>query len=289
MADAAATPLFDAALARQRLDRARRMAVPGADFLMDRAAADLAERLTTVLRRFPRVLDIGTPNGAFADVIRARDPGAAITSVAADPAAIPVGAPAHDAVISGLALHAVDDLPGLLMQTRRALKPDGLFIACLPGGATLTELRQVMAEAETAVTGGVSPRVFPFADVRDMGGLLQRAGFALPVADVEPLTLRYPDLFALMADLRAMGATNVLGQRLRRPTRRAVFLRAAELYAKRFADADGRIRATIELIWVSGWTPHESQQNPLKPGSAARRLAEALGTTESSAGDKAGS
>jgi hypothetical protein len=173
-----------------------------------------------------------------------------------------------------------------LVQIARALKPDGLFIGCLVGGATLTELRQCLTAAESELTGGVSPRVFPFADVRDMGGLLQRAGLALPVADNEVLTVRYPDMFALMADVRAMGGTNVMHARLKRFTTRGVMLKAAEMYAQRFADADGRIRATFELIWVSGWAPHESQQKPLKPGSAKQRLAHALQVPEQPAGEK---
>jgi hypothetical protein len=161
-----------------------------------------------------------------------------------------------------------------------ALAPDGLFLACLPGGRTLEELRFALMQAEDEVTGGASPRVAPFADLRDFGALLQRAGFALPVADVDLVTIRYPHMFRLMADLRAMGATNALVHRMRKPTRRAVFLRAAEIYAERFADADGRVRATFELVWLSGWAPHESQQKPLKPGSAKMRLADALKTSE---------
>jgi hypothetical protein len=174
----------------------------------------------------------------------------------------------------------VNDLPGALVQIRRCLRPDGLFIGALIGGGSLVELREVLGEAETEVTGGTSPHVAPFADVRDMGGLLQRARFGLPVADSEPLTVRYADLFALMADLRAMGATNTLAERIRRPTRRKIFLRAAELYAERYSDPDGRIRATFEMIFLSGWAPHGSQQKPLRPGSARMRLADALHTKE---------
>jgi hypothetical protein len=186
----------------------------------------------------------------------------------------------QDLIVSGLALQHANDLPGALIQIRRALAADGLFLGCLLGGTTLTELRQALTEAESEVTGGVSPRVFPFADVRDMGGLLQRAGFAVPVADSETVTVRYPDMFGLMADLRAMGGTNVLLARSRRFTPRAVFLRAAEIYRQRFADPDGKLRATFEMIWLSGWAPHESQQKPLKPGSAQARLADALGVVE---------
>src|SRR5690606_34604031 len=193
-----------------------------------------------------------------------------------------------DLAVACLSLQAVDDLPGALIQIRRALRPDGLFLAAVAAGETLTELRFSLALAEEEVSGGASPRVMPFADLRDLGGLLQRAGFALPVADVDRITVRYRDPFALFADLRALGATNPLRSRLRRPTRRRVILRAAEIYAERFSDPDGRIRATIEVVSLSGWAPHESQQKPLRPGSAARRLADALGTREIGTGEKAG-
>jgi SAM-dependent methyltransferase len=204
------------------------------------------------------------------------EPGAAL----ADPEALPLPAQGFDLAVSLLALQHVNDLPGTLAQVRRALRPDGLFIGCLLGGRTLTELRQAFGEAESEVEGGISPRVAPFAEVREMGGLLQRAGFALPVTDVETLTVRYADPFALMRDLRAMGLTNVLTERRRTPLRRATLMRAAALYAERFADADGRLRASFEILWLSGWAPHESQQKPLKPGSAQTRLADALNTTE---------
>jgi len=182
----------------------------------------------------------------------------------------------------------VNDLPGALIQIRRALKPDGLFVGCLLGGATLTELRTAFMQAESEIEGGASPRVAPFADVRDLGSLMQRAGFALPVTDSESVTVRYDDPFALMRDLRGMGLTNALVARRRAPLKRAVLMRAAQVYAERFADPDGRLRATFEYIWLSGWSPHESQQKPLRPGSAKMRLADALGTTEHSAGEKAG-
>ncbi|WP_289052511.1 methyltransferase domain-containing protein, partial [uncultured Methylobacterium sp.] len=184
-----------------------------------------------------------------------------------------------DLAVSLLALQHANDLPGALVQIRRALRPDGLFVGCLLGGRTLTELRQVLTQAESEVEGGASPRVAPFAEVRDVGGLLQRAGFALPVADVETVTVRYGDPFGLMRDLRAMGLTNALRER-RGGLRRETLMRAAALYAERFADPDGRLRATFEMIWLSGWVPHESQQKPLRPGSAQARLADALGTVE---------
>ena len=171
---------------------------------------------------------------------------------------------------------------------RRALKPDGLLLAALVGGDTLVELREAFAAAEVEIEGGVSPRVAPFADLRDLGALLQRAGFALPVTDLDRLSVRYASPFALMHDLRRMGATNALIERRRRPLKRATLARMAEIYCGRFADADGRIRATFEIVWLSGWAPHESQQQPLKPGSARARLADALGSQEISAGEKAG-
>jgi SAM-dependent methyltransferase len=291
--------VFDRPLLRAR--RARAAALGAATFLIDRVADDLAERLSAVLRRFDLAVDLGTPTDAVAralagskavgTVVRAdalsperEAPG---LGVVADEEALPFRDASLDLVVSGLALQFVNDLPGTLAQVRRALKPDGLFIAALAGGDTLTELRQSFAAAEAEIEGGISPRVAPFADLRDMGALLQRAGFALPVTDVERITVRYASAFALMDDLRRMGAANALIERRRRPLRRATLLRMAELYAARFADADGRIRATFEIVWLSGWAPHESQQKPLAPGTAKRRLADALGATEIPAGDKA--
>ena len=204
----------------------------------------------------------------------------------ADEEALPFRDGSLDLVVSALALQFVNDLPGALIQIRRALKPDGLFLAAMLGGDTLTELRQAFAAAEAEIEGGVSPRVAPFADVREMGALLQRAGFALPVTDVERLTVRYSSPFILMGELRRMGATNVLTERRRTPLRRATLKRMAEIYAQRFADPDGKVRATFEIIWLSGWAPHESQQKPLRPGSAQTRLADALGTREIGTGEK---
>ena len=180
----------------------------------------------------------------------------------ADPEFLPFEPESFDLVVSALALQYVNDLPGTLLQIRRALAPDGLLLAALAGGQTLHELRAVLAQAEAEIAGGASPRVAPLSDLRDMGALLQRAGFALPVADVDAVVVRYDNLFALARDLRAMGATNALVERAKRPLRRAVFFRAAEIYAQKFADRDGRIRATFEFVWLSGWAPHESQQKP---------------------------
>jgi SAM-dependent methyltransferase len=199
-----------------------------------------------------------------------------------DTSLVPFAPQSLDAVVSLLAFQWVDDLPGLLIQIKRALKADGLFMACLLGGQTLHELRDSFARAEIECEGGLSPRVSPFADLRDIGALMQRAGFALPVVDTETITVRYQTPLALFADLRAMGATNVLIERRKIPLRRKTLLRALEIYAENYSDSDERIRATFECLWVSGWTPHESQQKPLEPGSAKTRLADALNTKEGS-------
>jgi hypothetical protein len=179
-----------------------------------------------------------------------------------------------------MSMHWANDPIGQIVQSRHALKPDGLFLGAMFGGQTLHELRSVLAEAESRVTGGLSPRVAPMAEIRDLGALLQRSGMALPVADAMPLNVTYEDAWALMRDLRAMGEANALSQRLRKPTRRAVFAEATKLYAEHFSDADGRIRATFEVIFLTGWAPDESQQKPLRPGSATARLADALGAKE---------
>jgi SAM-dependent methyltransferase len=212
----------------------------------------------------------------------------AFPRVVADEETLPFADGSIDLVVSALALQWINDLPGTLIQIRRALKPDGLLLAAMLGGDSLTELREAFASAESELEGGLSPRVAPFADLRELGALMQRAGFALPVVDSDRLTVRYDSAFALMRDLRAMGATNVLTERRRTPLRRATLMRMAHIYAERFSDPDGRVRATFEIAWLSGWSPHASQQKPLKPGSAAQRLADALGTKEIPAGDKAG-
>jgi ubiquinone/menaquinone biosynthesis C-methylase UbiE len=296
--------LFDRALLRSRRQRALALAPSG--FLLERVAEDAADRIATVLRRFELVLDLGTPGNALrralvasgkvgtviaADALIdrvARDDSRSALAVVCDEEALPFRDASLDLVTSGLSLQFVNDLPGTLVQIRRALKPDGLFLAALIGGDTLSELRQAFATAEAEIENGVSPRVAPFADVRDLGSLLQRAGFALPVTDVDRFTVRYASPLALMHDLRRMGATNALVERSRRPLKQAVLARMMEDYGARFADADGRIRATFEIMWLSGWAPHESQQQPLKPGSAKTRLADALGTRELSTGEKAG-
>jgi SAM-dependent methyltransferase len=292
--------LFDRALLRQRRQRAHGHGPER--FLLERAAVDLAERLQAVSRRFPLALDVGTPDDALARAVAAReqierlvicDPLAKLRDaacglrVAGDEEALPFAPGCFDLVVSALALHWTNDLPGVFVQIRRILKPDGLFLATLVGGETLTELRQCLAAAESELEGGISPRVAPFVDVRALGALLQRAGFSLPVADADRLTVRYSSLIDLLRDLRRMGATSPLVERRRTPLRRTTLARAAELYAQRFADADGRLRATFDLLSLSGWAPHDSQQQPLRPGAAKSRLADALGARELPAGEKA--
>jgi SAM-dependent methyltransferase len=276
--------IFDSALLRQR--RVRAQALGPATFLIDRIADDMAERLGAVLRTFAFAADIGTPTDALRRALSGRV--GRIVEVAADTETLPIPEGSLDLAVSGLALQFVNDLPGLLIQIRRALKPDGLFMAALIGGETLTELRTAFAQAETEIEGGVSPRVAPFADLRDLGALLQRAGFALPVTDVDRFTVRYASPLELMHDLRRMAATNALTERRRSPLRRATLRRMMEIYSELCAGPDGRIPATFEIIWLSAWAPDPSQQQPLQPGSAKARLADALGSNEISAGEKAG-
>jgi SAM-dependent methyltransferase len=279
--------IFDRALLGLRLRRA--LAQGPATFLLDRVSADLAERLAVVLRQFDRGADIGTPTDMLRRALATSGKVNAITTVEiAGNESLSLPAASLDLAVSALALQFVNDLPGVLAQIRRALKPDGLFLAALAGGDTLTELRQAFAAAESEREGGVSPRVAPFADLRDAGGLLQRAGFALPVTDSERITVRYDNAYALMADLRAMGAANPLVERRRTPLRRATLIRMVEIYSELFSDPNGRVRATFEVIWLSGWAPHHSQQKPLKPGSARTRLADALGVKEIPTGEKPG-
>jgi SAM-dependent methyltransferase len=290
--------IFDRRLLRVRRRRAR--ALGAATFLLDHAATEVAERLSAVLRQFDIAVDLGASSDAVRHALAASGKIGTIVAAAADAAALensvmrvvsdeealPFADTSLDLVVSVLALQFVNDLPGTLIQIRRSLRPDGLFLAALIGGESLAELRTAFADAESEIEGGLSPRVAPFADVRELGALLQRAGFALPVVDSERLTVRYDSVLALMHDLRRMGATNVMQERRRRPLKRATLQRMEAIYADRFADADARLRASFEIIWLSGWAPHESQQRPLKPGSAAQRLADALGTREIPAGEK---
>ena len=300
MADPAPIRVFDARAVR--LHRARAARAGGADFLQQEAAERLADRLGDVNRRFPRALDLGCGRGALAPALAGRGGiewlvaadaaeacvrGAGGPGVAAEAEALPFAPHSFDLVLSSLALHWTNDLPGALLQLRHILKPDGLLLAALWGGETLFELRRALIEAELAGEGGAGPRVSPFADLRDLAGLLQRAGFALPVADADTIEATYPDALALMRELRAMGESNAVLERRKSFTRRATLARAVAIYAARFGRADGRIPATFQLVTLTAWAPHESQPQALRPGSAAHRLADALGTEERSAGDRA--
>jgi len=297
--------LFDRALHRRRLDRA----APGyaaAAFLKERAALDAVERLEAIMRSFPVAVDLGARDGAFrrllagsparerigllieTDLSPAMLAGRPGPSLVADEERLPFAPESLDLVVSTLSLHWTNDLPGALIQVRRVLRPDGLFLGAILGGATLTELRQALLQAEAELHGGAGPRVSPFADVMDAAHLLQRAGFALPVADIDHVEVGYPGALELIADLRRMGETNVLSERPRRPLSRALLARAAEIYAARFARPDGRVSASFDIVTMTGWAPHESQQKPLRPGSAKMRLADALHTREQSAGEKPG-
>jgi SAM-dependent methyltransferase len=297
--------LFDRALHRLRLDRA----APGygaADFLKARAAGDAVERLETIMRTFPLAVDLGARTGAFAAALAQSDAkdrvGALIETdlsarmlagrvgmrVQADEERLPFADESLDLIVSTLALHWTNDLVGALIQIRNALKPDGLFLGAILGGQTLVELRQVLVQAESELSDGAGLRVSPFADVLDAAGLLQRAGFALPVADTDRVTVRYSNALELIRDVRAMGESNVLHDRARKPLGRAVLARAAELYQQRHAGPNGRVSATFDIVSLTGWAPHPDQQQPLRPGSAKMRLADALHAKEHPAGDKAG-
>lgn len=276
------------------------------DFLFRESAERLSDRLDDVKRRFPLALDLGCHGGQLGRALKRRggvetlvqcdlSPAMAaqagredgLPALACDEEALPFAGGAFDLVLSNLSLHWVNDLPGALLQIRRALKPDGLFLAAMLGGDTLKELRQALGEAEAAEEGGLSPRVSPMADVRDLGGLLQRAGFALPVTDTDTITVNYPDPMALMADLSGMGETNAAHEMRKGFTRRRTLEAAWARYSELFAGPDGRVPATFQVITLTGWAPDASQPQPLKPGSAEARLAHALDTVEISAGEKA--
>lgn len=289
--------VFDRALVQQHRDRAA-AGLKGADFLFQESALRLTDRLLDVARAFPLALDLGCHTGQVATALRGQTKiGTLLQSdfsqgmargarangnftINADEEFLPIADGALDLVMSNLSLHWVNDLPGALAQIRRAIKPDGLFLATMFGGETLRELRTVLLEADAETSGGVAPRVSPFTDVRDAGNLLGRAGFALPVVDADSITVTYADMFKLMADLRAMGETNTVLERRKMMSRRATFLRAAEIYRERFADSRGRLMATFQIITMTAWVPHASQQKPLRPGSATQRLADALKTQE---------
>ena len=291
---------FDRGLKRRQIGRAV-AGLSAHDFLHREVAARLVDRVRDVKRAFPRVLGLGGRGdlaGAIAgeagvETLVQVAPVAALLrgcvgAVVADEEWLPFRPASFDLVIAPLSLHWVNDLPGTLVQIQRILRPDGLLLGAMLGGATLWQLRQALTAAESEVEGGLSPRVSPFADLRDAAGLLQRAGFALPVADSETIEVEYDNALSLMRDLGAMGESNLVVERRRGLARRATLLRAAEIYGERFALPTGRVAASFEVLFLHGWAPHESQPKPLRPGSAAQRLADALGTAEQSAGEKAG-
>lgn len=304
MADTAdSMRIFDRRLVRRHRDRAA-AAWDAHDFLFRHVAEQLIDRLYDVKRTFHRALDLGCRGGEVSRLLpgtkgvaevcaadlspalaaRARRGG--VPAIAADEEALPFAASSFDLIVSNLSLHWVNDLPGALIQARRALKPDGLFMATMFGGETLRELRHAAMEAELAVSGGASPRLSPLTDVRDAGGLMQRAGFALPVVDVDTVTVTYETPWTLLQDLRGMGETNAALQRNPRVPPRRFWPAMAERYHALFAESDGRIPATFQILTLTGWAPDASQQQPMRPGSATASLAEALGDVERSAGDK---
>ena len=292
--------IFDRTLLTQRRARfANKLAAH--DFLLQRAGEDIQLRLGAVMREFDIALDLGAHHGVLTQILRNDTRCAHIISTdlcepliarcegpraVCDEEFLPFKTQSLDLVVSGLTLHMVNDLPGALVQIRRALKPDGLFLAAVLGGNTLRELREAMALAEDEIDGGVSPRVAPFADVRDYGALLQRAGFALPVTDSDVVNVTYATPFDLMREVQGMGASNALAERRKAPLKRSILMRAAEIYSERFAAENGRVRATFEIIHLTGWAPDASQPKPLRPGSARMRLADALDTQEHSTGEK---
>lgn len=296
--------VFDRGLVRVRRDRAA-LTLSEADFLLRESADRLADRLLDVVRTFPLALDLGCHTGQMAPLIQnsgkvgtlfqsdfspvmaaAARAVHALPTLCADEEFLPIKEESLDLVLSNLSLHWVNDLPGALAQIRRSLKPDGLFLAATFGGETLKELRASMMEAEAETAGGVAPRVSPFVDVREAGNLLSRAGFALPVVDAENIEVTYENIFKLMADLRAMAETNAVLERSKSPIRRATLMRAADIYRQKFADTRGRIVASFQIVTLTAWAPHASQQQPLRPGSAQTKLADALSTDEIRLGDK---
>jgi SAM-dependent methyltransferase len=293
--------IFDRRLLRERRDRFA-SDLPKHDFILRHVAVEIADRLRAILRDFPLGVDLGAYDGAVGRAVTKlpsvgemiyAESAAKLAALCPRPALVcdedllPLREGSVNLVVSGLSLHRVNDLPGALIQIRRALRPDGLFIGAALGGRSLGELRQVLIAAEAEERGGASPRIAPFADVRDYGALLQRAGFALPVSDAEMLSVTYPDLRALMREIRALGGGNTLMARSRSSLSRRTLHRAEAIYRERHGAKNDRILASFEIVYLSGWAPHESQQKPLQPGSAQRRLADALRTTEFPAGDKA--
>ncbi len=282
--------IFDRDLLTKRRCRALVNHGHEGDFLLSHCVEDMLDRLSLVTREFPNIVELVGHTGLLAKhlskregtehIIRLEHDARFLASephaVVATEEALPLKPQSIDLVVSPLALHWANDLPGALIQIHQSLKPDGLFLGCLLGNESLKELRTVLLQADSEISEGVSPRVAPFPELKDMGALLQRAGFALPVADQDSVTVRYDSMFALMQDLRKMGATNILHDRSRSFTRRDILLRAAELYQQQFSDPDGRIRATFHILNVSGWAPHESQQKPMKPGSAKAHISQFL-------------
>ncbi|MCB1651025.1 MAG: methyltransferase domain-containing protein [Alphaproteobacteria bacterium] len=278
--------------ARERFYRRSKTQFEDYDFLFRWSEAQLLDRLQDIKRDFPRVVQLGTSGSAEfaqklkeaakAETLYRSDAFLSKADFICEEEALALAPQSCDLILSNLNLHAVNDLPGALVQIRRALKPDGLFLAALPGGETLYELRDCLMRAELALKGGVSPRVLPFADKQQMGGLLQRAGFALPVVDSDIVRVSYEHMFKLMADLRGMGESNIASARSRLNPGRDFFAGAAQMYAETYGEGGGRITASFEIIFLIGWAPHESQQKPLKPGSAQMRLADALGENKKS-------
>lgn len=281
--------IHDRSEVRRIRERAHRLAKPGCDFLLDIALRELSDRLSVVQRNFDFALDLSGHGIQSIEMLNRAENVERIISMhpscpdldrksklyfTGDEEAIAIPLQSMDLVFSALNLQWVNDLPGTLVQIRQILRPDGLFLAALPGGQTLTELRQCFAQAESEILGGIFPHISPMLDIKDAGALLQRAGFALPVVDQDLLTVRYDTMFALVADLRAMGATNTLVGKSTQPIRRDVAKLAAEIYQSRFSDDDGRIRASFQILWLCGWAPHESQQKPLRPGSAEISLSQ---------------
>lgn len=302
MTQTAVTGPFNRKLVRHY--RARRAkAIGNYDFLINWTAENLIERLDVIKRKFPTVIQLGCRHDPRIDkaLIEAAECKTLVNCdlnreivgrhtglpVVCDEEAFPFRQAAADMVMSSFNLHSVNDLPGALIQIRRTLKPDGLFLGAFPGGKTLHELRQSLMQAELKVTGGASPRVFPFAEKQQVGALMQRAGFALPVVDSETVTVSYKSLRALLDDIRGMGESNSLAGRPGLPVKKAVWEEAETIYHREFGDGEGRIEASFEIVFVIGWAPHETQQKPLRPGSAKIRLADALETDEKGTGEPA--
>ena len=290
--------IFDRMTVRRRRKRAAKE-FSNHDFLFREVARRLADRLADIKRKFPLTIDLGSRGKHLSHLLSGNPSIETIiemglyseenkTSFIGDEEAIPIGPACADLIISNLVLHWTNDLPGTLIQCHKILKPDGLFMGAVLGGETLTELRQVIMEVESKISGGISPRISPFANLADTASLLQRARFSLPVSDIDTITVTYKDLFSLMRDLRGMGETNAVISRTPNFSKRELFFEAAERYAERFGDSKGRIPATFQVLFLTGWAPATSQPQPQRPGSASLSLAQALETKEISAGEQTG-